>query len=85
MVDVRNNFKNKYKDDLGCPMNCGELESQEHLLFCLKLHDEKTQTEDSSYAFIFSFNLEKMKEVKNRGSFIKKSFPNRKYLEQVHT
>ena len=62
MVNVRNNYKNKYKGDLSCPVcgaTTGELDSQEHLLFCLKLNDGETLKELSRYPFIFSFNLEK--------------------------
>ena len=63
MVNVINNYKNKY---LYCPVcgdNTREIDSQQHLLLCAKLH-EGTPTEDGSkYLFIFSFNLEKMKEV----------------------
>ena len=66
MVDVRNNYKNKYKNDLTCPIcgaTTGEIDSQQHLLSCLQLQDAKTTRQVSSYEFIFSFNLEKMKEV----------------------
>ena len=69
MVDVRLNYKNKYKENLYCPV-CGEtgettreLDSQQHLLLCAKLHEGISKKDGSIYSFIFSFNLEKMKEV----------------------
>ena len=66
MVYVRNNYKMKYKDDIRCPLcgeTTGELDTQQHLLLCLKLQDGKTQIEGSNYPFIFYFNLEKMMDV----------------------
>ena len=49
-----------------CPL-CGEttreIDSQQHLLTCEKLNIGKPQEDASQYDFIFSFNLEKMKEL----------------------
>ena len=67
MVNVKNNYRDKYKNNnLHCPL-CGEttseIDSQRHLLLCEKLNAGKPSQDGSQYDYIFSFNLEKMKEV----------------------
>ena len=39
------------------------INSQQHLISCEKLNFGKSQEDASEYDFIFSFNLDKMKEV----------------------
>ena len=41
MLNVRNNFKNKYrKHIINCPLGCEKEDSQEHLLSCEKISDK---------------------------------------------
>ena len=65
MVEVRNNYRGKYANNFFCPLcgdTTGEIDTQQHLLLCDKLGNG-LNSDVPNYDFIFSFNLEKMKEV----------------------
>ena len=56
MIDLKMNFRNKFrKDDLNCPLKCGENDSQQHLLHCDKIQTLQLSPLDSpKYDQLFS-------------------------------
>ena len=62
-VNVKTNYKNKYKFNMQCSL-CGdpsESESETHLLNCTKILesiDNATEVQNASYKHIFSENIE---------------------------
>jgi hypothetical protein len=58
MLDVKANFKNKYRNNVKCA-NCDEEETQAHLLFCSKLvAGSSIVKEPPKYENVFSSNIE---------------------------
>ena len=62
ILDVKANYKNKH-DDLLCPVCClpGTVDSQEHLLPCVKLGDTMLvqDKDDTAYDNLFSLDVKK--------------------------
>ena len=61
LIDVKCNYKKKYKDQLECRLCGSPEESQAHLVECIEiLSDDKIKKalESHTYADIFSTNLE---------------------------
>ena len=66
MLEVKDNFKNKYKNDLYCDL-CGKYEDQQHLLTCQILIDNcKALYDDSTvqYEDIFCTEVKQLPAVK---------------------
>ena len=76
MLDVKNNFENKYRD-LNCVACEKEVETQEHILKCKKLIDENQLVGTlPKYEDIFGANMEKISII----SSIMKSCYNRRKM-----
>ena len=61
LIDVKTNFKRKYKDDLKCRLCQNPEESQPHLVVCREIvSDEEVNNtlEGFSYNDVFSTNLQ---------------------------
>ena len=75
MVEVRENFKNKYlNNNYQCELNCGEREDQQHLLDCQVLIDNyDTLYNDSfvQYGDLFSSEAKQLNAVKLYGKVLK--------------
>ena len=41
MTKIKNNFKNQYKHNIKCRMNCGQIEDNQHILECTKLNKKQ--------------------------------------------
>ena len=66
MIDIKDNFKHKYENDLSCDL-CGEYEDQQHLLECKVLIENcKSLYNDSiiKYEDIFSTENKQLSAVK---------------------
>ena len=61
MLDVKENFKNKYSDSK-CP-NCTEEDTQSHLLFCDKLISASSIVQVPNYSKHFGEDLNKILKV----------------------
>ena len=62
MLDVKENFKNKYSDSK-CP-NCTEEDTQSHLLFCDKLISASSIVQEvPNYSQIFGEDLNEILKV----------------------
>ena len=66
MIDIKDNFKHKYENDLSCDL-CGEYEDQQHLLECKVLIENwKSLYNDSiiKYEDLFSTENKQLSAVK---------------------
>ena len=59
MLDVKCNYKNRYKE-YQCPTGCGSIDTQQHLLVCEKLADSAIVKNLPEYDDLFSKDVEKM-------------------------
>ena len=59
MLDLRGNFKQKYKmNDWNCELGCNKVDTQEHLLICEKLADSAVSSlQVANYDDLFSNQL----------------------------
>ena len=64
MLDVKTNYKNRYKDLL-CPLGCSENmeDTQQHLLVCEKLRDSSMVLKIPEYDEIFDQDVTKIVNV----------------------
>ena len=78
ILDVKANYKNKH-DDLLCPVCClpGTVDSQEHLLHCVKLADTMLVQDATAYEDLFSLDVKKQVTI---ATIMQKQFAKRKSI-----
>ena len=59
MLDLKCNFKNRYRDFL-CPTGCGSDDTQQHLIDCEKLSDSTLVSDLPEYDDLFSKDVKKI-------------------------
>ena len=59
MLDLKCNFKNRYRDFL-CPTGCGLDDTQQHLIDCEKLSDSTLVSKLPEYDDLFSKDVKKI-------------------------
>jgi hypothetical protein len=81
MLDLRMNYKQMYKkEDLRCPLKCIQLDSQQHLLVCPKIENNRVTTPDSPvYDDLFS---EEVKKIIRAAIILEENFRKRKILSK---
>ena len=68
MLDVKENFRNRYmntKTTRNCPLDCTELDTQEHLLWCDKIESQDilSQSYKPKYEDLFGEDCEKQRKI----------------------
>ena len=68
MLDVKENFRNKYintRTPRNCPLDCRELDTQEHILWCDKIESEDIVSKNNQpdYQDLFEEDCEKQKKI----------------------
>ena len=68
MLDVKENFRNKYlntRTPRNCPLDCRELDTQEHILWCDKIESENIVSKNNQpdYQDLFEEDCEKQKKI----------------------
>ena len=76
MLDVRANFKGKYKE-LDCPLGCKEEDTQKHLITCNVLANNELSVGRANYEDLFSKDSEKILAT---GKLLKSKFDKRSKL-----
>ena len=61
MLDLKMNFKRMYKsEELSCPLECNELDTQQHLLICQKIQSKVLANKSTPvYEDLFSKEVKK--------------------------
>ena len=79
MLDVRMNFRNKYKnDDIKCPLKCDTEDDQKHLLECDKIMSNLISTpEIAKYEDLFAKDVTKQITI---AGILEEKYKNRKKL-----
>ena len=65
MVDVRDNFREKYKNDKICKICHTEVETQEHVVLCKEItkHANMEMDDEFELSDIFSDDVEKQTKI----------------------
>ena len=84
MLDVRENFKNKYtktNTHTKCPLGCAELDNQEHLVLCTKIENSSliSMKYQPNYQDLFSQSSEKQIQI---GIILQERLTKRKMILQ---